>query len=273
MLICQLSDLHVRPRGVAAYRVVETNMLVERAIRKVLALSPAPDVVLITGDLTDCGRDDEYALLAPMLRRLPMPVYVIPGNHDRREKLRRGLAFLPGMAGRSGFAHYVVDSHAMRLVMLDTVVPGATHGEMCAERLAFLDRTLAEQPDRPTLIAMHHPAFTVGVRHLDAIGLRDASAFAAIVSRHPQVRRIVAGHHHRAIVGQIAHAIATVSPAVVHQTELDFSPDASGDFVLEPPAYQMHLWRDDSGMVTHTALVDTFPGPYPFLTEPDYPGG
>ena len=86
MLICQLTDLHVRPVGKAANRVCETNMLTERAFRAVARLNPRPDVVVITGDLTDCGLDTEYANLTRMLRTLaPMPVFVIPGNHDQRD--------------------------------------------------------------------------------------------------------------------------------------------------------------------------------------------
>ena len=147
-------------------------MLTERALRRVAALRPAPDVVIITGDLTDCGLASEYELLAGMLRRnLSMPVYVVPGNHDRREVL---LASLPGtrsMAG--GFVQYAVDLPSARIVMLDTVVPGAGHGELCQQRLDWLDRTLAEKPDAPTLIGMHHPPFRCGIAHMDSIALRE----------------------------------------------------------------------------------------------------
>jgi 3',5'-cyclic-AMP phosphodiesterase len=89
MLICQLTDLHVRPMGKSANRVVETNRFTERAFRAVARLSPRPDVVIITGDLTECGLDAEYAHLSQLLRKwLPMPVFVIPGNHDRRVPFR-----------------------------------------------------------------------------------------------------------------------------------------------------------------------------------------
>src|SRR5580704_4377476 len=81
MLICQLTDLQVCAVGAASNRVSETNMLAVRAFRAVAAMRPAPDVVVITGDLTENGLAAEYANLATMIRRdLPMPVYVIPGN-------------------------------------------------------------------------------------------------------------------------------------------------------------------------------------------------
>jgi 3',5'-cyclic AMP phosphodiesterase CpdA len=98
MLICQLTDLHVRPVGQAANRVSETNMLTARAFRAVAAFRPRPDAVLITGDLTECGLPAEYDNLAAMMRQsLDLPVYVVPGNHDRRGNFRTALAHLPGV--------------------------------------------------------------------------------------------------------------------------------------------------------------------------------
>ena len=268
MKIVQITDLHVRPRGVPAYRVCETNMLTERALRVVAQL--APDAVIITGDLTDCGLQEEYELLAGMLQRLlPMPVYAIPGNHDRREVM---LAHLPGTRQADGFIQYAVEDWPVRLVMLDTVVPGAGHGALSDGRLDWLDRTLAERPDTPTMIAMHHPPFVTGIAHMDAINLRDAAAFTDVVAQHKQVERIICGHVHRPVVSRVAHAIASIAPSVAHQVEFDLRPAAPSAFVLEPPAFQIHAWSADAGIVSHTVMVDAYPGPYPFIADPAYPG-
>ena len=268
--IVQLTDLHVRPPGVAANRVSETNACLVRALRAVDRLRPRPDAVMITGDLTECGLAAEYAVLRDTLaRELHLPAYVIPGNHDRREVLLREL---PGIAHASGFVQYAVEHLPVRLVMLDTVVPGAGHGELCATRLDWLDRTLAAAPDRPTLIGMHHPPFACGIAHMDRIALQNPEPFQDIIGRHKQVERILCGHHHRPVVARFGQAIASICPSVAHQVELDLSDDAPAAFVLEPPAYQIHRWRPHTGVVTHTALVDSFPGPFPFLDDPDYPG-
>ncbi len=273
MLICQLTDLHVRPVGQPANRVVETNMFTERAFRAVARLSPRPDVVLITGDLTDSGLDAEYANLKRLLRILePLPVLVIPGNHDRREKLRESLKHLPGVAADPRFVQYVVDEYPVRLVMLDTLVSGETHGELGPGQLEFLGRALTAKANKPTLVAMHHPPFACGMPHMDNIALRDTAAFAALIARHKQVGRIVCGHHHRPVVAQVAHAVASIAPSVAHQVEMSLYPTDQGAFVFEPPAFQLHLWSPAGGFVSHTVYVDDYPGPYPFIADPDAAG-
>jgi len=268
-LLAQLTDLHVRPTGMASSRVVETTMLTERALRAVARLRPAPDAVLLTGDLTECGLDEEYAVLAEILARLAVPVHVIPGNHDRREWL---LAVLPATRQTDGFVQYAVDGLPVRLVMLDTVVPGAGHGALCGRRLDWLAATLAAAPGRPTLLAMHHPPFVTGIAHMDAIMLQGPERLRAVLERHPQVQRIVCGHHHRAITARFAGAVASVCPSVAHQVELDLSPAAPAAFRLEPPGYQLHCWTPADGFVSHTAFVEDYPGPFPFLSHAGYPG-
>ncbi|MBW4023486.1 MAG: phosphodiesterase [Proteobacteria bacterium] len=273
MLIAQLSDLHVRPRGIPASRVVETNMLVERALAAVAALNPLPDMVVISGDVTECGRPEEYRMAAELFRRyLTMPVFVIPGNHDRRGNFREGLGHMPGVTAHPDFVQYAVEDYPVRLVMLDSVVPEAGYGLLCPQRLAFLDATLSAAPDKPTMLVLHHPPMLTGSAGMDDIFLRNTGELGALLARHPQVERILTGHHHRSVVGRLGNAIVIVAPAVVHQTELNLIGGRPDFLVMEPPAYQLHLHLPDGGIATHLAYVERFPGPYPFLVDADYPG-
>lgn len=274
MILAHLSDLHIRPAGVSAYRVVETNMLAERALRAVAAMRPRPDAVVISGDITDCGLASEYAGAATLLRRHlgDVPVYLVPGNHDRRERLRDGLGAFPGVNAHPDFIQYVVDDLPVRLVMLDSVVPGAGHGELCAARLAWLDSALAAAPERPTMLVLHHPPIACGIAAMDAINLRDADRLGRVVARHPQVERILCGHHHRSIIGRLAQAVVSVAPSVAHQSQFDLAQHEHDGFVMEPPAYQVHVRLPDGAIVSHTVFVESYPGPFPFIADPDYPG-
>jgi 3',5'-cyclic AMP phosphodiesterase CpdA len=92
------------------------------------------------------------------------------------------------------FIQYTVEDWPVRLVALDTLIPGESGGRLCAERLAWLDARLAEAPGRPTVVFMHHPPFVTGMRKMDEMGLDGTDGLAAVIRRHPQVERIVCGH-------------------------------------------------------------------------------
>jgi 3',5'-cyclic-AMP phosphodiesterase len=133
LLIAQITDLHIMDENVLAYGVVNTRPYLERAIDHLLRLDPRPDCVIATGDLVDTARASEYARLREQLTRLPMPVYLIPGNHDERDALRAAFAdhaYLP----RSGFIQYAIDDWPVRLIALDTIVPREGGGLLDAER-------------------------------------------------------------------------------------------------------------------------------------------
>lgn len=262
MLILQLSDLHMRRRGEASNRVVESNMLVERALRAAARLRPKYKALIITGDLADRGRAEEYDELARLIAHYVPDAYVIPGNHDNRELLVS--KFRPQVAP-SGFVDYVIDLGAVRIVMLDSVVPGAPFGELRASQLNWLDSELAKAPKVPTMVAIHHPPFATGIAHMDAIALKSPDVFVDIVARHPQVERIVCGHCHRQIVASVAQAVVTVAPSVGVAVAFDIDPAATSSFVKEPPQFVAHRWTKDAGFVSHTVFVEDFDGPYPFL--------
>jgi Icc protein len=265
MLIAQLSDLHIIPPGTRAYGVVDTNPMVERAFKTVAALDPRPDIVILSGDLTDGGSEPEYDILADLIRRhLQMPVYLIPGNHDRRAGIKARLGHLPGVSADPKFVHYAVDEFPVQLVMLDSIVPEQGHGELCAERLAFLEQALSAAADKPTLVVLHHPPILTGITHMDEVSLRDPQDLEAVIRRHSQVERILCGHVHRPIIARFGGSLVQTAPSVVHQVTLDLRPDGPATFNMEPPAFLLHHWRPEGRLVSHQVYVGEFAGPYPF---------
>jgi len=263
MILAQVTDTHVKFPGKLAYRKVDTAAHLARAVAALNALDPQPDLVALTGDLVDFGKPEEYEHLRTLLAPLRAPYLVLPGNHDDRATLRAAFPDHDYLGG-SGFVQYAIDWGPLRLVALDTLIPMRGDGELCAERLVWLDRTLAGAPDRPTVVMMHHPPFLTGIAHMDKQGLAGRDGFAAVIGRHRQVERIICGHLHRSIQCRVAHTVASTCPASCHQVALDLAPDAPSAFVLEPPGYQLHRWIDGTGLVTHTAVIGDFEGPYPF---------
>lgn len=261
--VVQLSDPHVTEPGHRLEGRIDTGAFLARAVAAVGALSPVPDAVVVTGDLVDAGTPAAYAHLRALLAPLAAPVYLLPGNHDDPAALRAACLDQPWMAapdapGLAGHVLYAVGIGPLRLVALDTVVPGAPHGALCAARLAWLDRTLAAAPSTPTLVAMHHPPFDTGIAHMDAMGLREGGeALADLLRRHPQVERVLCGHLHRPIQCGFGSAVAMTAPATAHQIALDLDAHSDARLVMEPPGFLVHRLQGRR-VVTHQAVVGDF---------------
>ena len=264
MLICQISDLHVRAPGELAYRHVDTAGFVRRCVSHILASAPLPDVVVVTGDLTDTGRPEEYRHLVALLAPLSMPIYLIPGNHDERGALKAAFPAHRYLSTGGEFLHYAVALDGIRLIGLDTVVPGEGGGLLCAARLRWLEEQLDAHRDSPVVILMHHPPFLTGVAAMDRVGLRLAYPLEPILRRHPRIERILCGHLHRTIFRDFGGSLATTCPSPAHQVVLDFMPDAPSQFALEPPGYLLHRWSDGEGMTSYGVVIGDYEGPYPF---------
>ena len=262
MHIVQLSDTHIRP-DVAG--TPGTHDSLRAAIAHVLRLPSPPDVVIVSGDLTDHGTAEEYAWFRELLAPLPMPVYVIPGNHDDRGRMLE-LFSAQGAHAMSGFMQYVVDAGPLRLIALDTVKPGSDAGELCDARLRWLDERLAEAPAKPTLVFMHHPPFTTGLDVLDRLGLTGAEAFGAIIARHPQVERIVAGHIHCALQQRFHGTLAMTCTSTSMQIRVDHANPATLRMTHEGPACLVHTFTPATGLLTHASPIGEH-GPYTLLHD------
>ena len=256
MLIAQITDTHISTPGSVNDRYFRTPEHLERAVAHLNRLAPRPDVALATGDLVERGEPGEYARLRAILDRLAMPLYVIPGNHDSREGLSRAFADRGYLPTDGGFLHYTVEEWPVRLIGLDTQVPGQPGGRLCAERLAWLDARLGEAAARPTVVFMHHPPFVTGLQAMDAMGLEGKDELAVVIRRHPQVERLVCGHVHRPMTRRFAGTVATTCPATAHQIALELPPTPRLSVIMEPPACMLHLWLGaEAGLVSHVSVI------------------
>lgn len=265
MIIAQISDLHVQAAGQKAYGIVDTNGLLAAAIAQLNRLTPQPDVVIATGDLVDEGTPAEYAMLKTLLAPLKAPLYLALGNHDERTAFRQVFPELPYVPA-TGFIHYTIEDYPLRLIVLDTLVAGEGYGDMDAPRLAWLTAQLAAQPQRPTVILMHHPPFATGLEGMDRLRCRGHAALAALIAQYPNVQRVACGHLHRSVQTAWAGTMGSVAPSVAHQVALKLTVDQPPAFVMEPPALQLHLWHGEAGLVTHTAYIGDFDA-YSYITK------
>lgn len=255
MLIVQISDFHVTAPGERAYGRINTNRSLARIVKTINGLSPQPDLVIGSGDLVQCGTDEEYGVLRDILRSLRAPFLPLVGNHDRRKAFCREFVEYATLFGPGEFIQYPVDRGDLRLIVLDTLCEGSDDGSYCDERSAWL----AEQLDggRPTVLVMHHPPFRSGIRWLDPIDIGWSDPIKRAIEDAPHVIRILCGHVHREIYGTWHGIPVSTCPSTAHQVALDLSPTAEAELSTEPPGFQLHHWNG-SDLITHTASVEGF---------------
>jgi 3',5'-cyclic-AMP phosphodiesterase len=232
MLLAQLSDPHVSdddPDAAAA---------LARAVRAVSELRPAPDAVVVTGDVAEHGAASEYA----RARELLGPVIVLAGNHDDPE----GLEAAFGAGDDFSVAGY-------RLLLCETRIAGRDDGRLDVERLAA---RLAQDGDTPTIVAMHHPPLLVGIDALDAIGLpeEDRRALAQTLAGAPQVRRVIAGHVHRSASGVLGGCGVMTCASTYRQARLDLEGDALELTPDEPAGFTVHV-QAGMDLVSHAITL------------------
>ncbi len=260
MLIAQITDLHVVGPDTGPMYGADANRNLAAALVRIEGLKPRPDLIVATGDLTDNGTDEEYLQLRRMLDECKLPVFLVAGNHDERDGLSRHFLhhrYLPTGPGRP--LQWVQQCGALRIVGIDSTTPGRHDGSLDADRLSWLDDALAEAPDQPTVVAMHHPPFETGIWWMDRASLLSGGAeFRALIARHPQVVRVLCGHHHRSIQTNWGSTMISVCPSTAHQVHLDLEPEALPRFNAEPAAFQLHHWNG-SELVTNTMPVHPEP--------------
>jgi 3',5'-cyclic-AMP phosphodiesterase len=272
MIIAQISDTHIKRKGRLLHHMIDTARYLKRAVKRLNALEPRPDVVVATGDLVESGKAKEYKRLRQLLGDLEIPLFVIPGNHDDRTNFRDAFADHTYLPKNGPYLQYVIEQYPVRLIGVDSTADDISGGEIDELRLRWLETRLSEQPARPTIVFMHHPPFKTGIKPVDALGFRGVDHFAALIRRHPQVVRILSGHIHRPLQVPWAGTYASTAPSTAHQIVLDVRERQPLGFVLEPPGFALHVWESQTGLVSYACLIDALGAVVNFpalgMTEP-----
>jgi Icc protein len=249
MRIAQFSDVHLRTGPLAGPPAVA----LDRALSRLLALEPRPDVLVVTGDLTDNGHPDEYAMLEQLLAKAPMPVHLVTGNHDDPAVLVERFGGT-GYLGDTGSTRYVVRYPQLTLIVADSWVEGSPAGRLGPDQLSWLDTALGERPGVPAMVCVHHPPVPVGIPFLDGMRLEDGDALGKVIGNHRNVVRVLAGHVHGAISASFAGTVVSVGPSTLRQAALRMHDEAPPGYVYEPAGFLLHL-LDGPNCATHVVQV------------------
>lgn len=259
--LVHLSDTHLLAGDVALGGRYDTAANLRRTLESVERLGIRPDAIVFTGDLTDLGEPAAYAALRaavePVAERLGAPIVWVAGNHDERPALRQGLLDLePNEEPVTG----VFDLGGLRLIALDTTVPGWHHGDIDEGQLLWLRGILSAPAPLGTILAMHHPPLPSHIPFFDILELRDQGRFADIIAG-TDVRAILAGHLHYSTSGTFAGIPVSVAAATCYTMNLARPPAEVNGMDAGQSFHLVHVY---DGTITHSVVpvVDAATGDY-----------
>ena len=253
-VIIHVSDPHFLAGGAKLGGRYDVEANFARTLEAIRTVHPHPAAIVITGDLADLGEPDAYRRLReavePIAEALRTSVVWVAGNHDERPALRAGLLDL---AATEEPVTGVWDLDGLRLVALDTSVPGWHHGDLDAAQLEWLAEVLSEPAPHGTLVAMHHPPLPSHLPLFDILELRHQDELAEIL-RGSDVRGILAGHLHYSSHGTFAGIPVSVSSATCYTMNVA-RPAAEVNGMDAAQAFQLVHVHPDT--ITHTVVPVT----------------
>ncbi|HET8779944.1 MAG TPA: phosphodiesterase, partial [Agromyces sp.] len=260
-VIAHVSDTHLLESGARLGGVADTVGALERTAAQLARVGDRLDAIVVTGDVTDLGEPDAYRrvreVLEPLAAAGEAQLFWVMGNHDERAAFRTELLDEPPSDEP---VHGVAVVDGLRIVALDTSVPGYHHGALDAASLTWLEGVLAEPAAEGTILAMHHAPIATPLSLMDVLELQGQDELADVV-RGSDVRMILGGHLHYATNGMFAGIPVSVAGATAYTMDLSARPgellgiDGGRSFTL------VHVYDDD--VVTSVVPV----GPFPVVTS------
>ncbi len=219
--ILHLSDTHLLAGDRPLYGSVDSEARLRQLFAGLEASGARPEAIVFTGDLADKGESGAYAklraIIDPAAARLGAEVIWVMGNHDDRATFRRELL---GQLPTANPVDRVFDVNGLRIIALDSTVPGCHHGEVSGEQLDWLAEELATPAPHGTILAMHHPPVPSVLDLAVLVELREQDEFAEVL-RGSDVRSIIAGHLHYSTTATFAGIPVSVASATCYTQDLN----------------------------------------------------
>lgn len=247
LIVAQITDTHLYAETEGQMYGIPTAKSLEAVIKRLEQLQPQPDVLLLTGDLSQDETPASYHRLASLITPLQIPTYWLPGNHDILPVLETALK-APSISAAKSF-----NLGGWQFFLLSTKVPGRVYGQLTAESLEWLDSELGQTSDRPTLIALHHAPIPIGSQWMDDITLHNPEALLEIIHRHPQVKIVLCGHIHQELDQQRGPLRYLGTPSTCIQFERHNPNFAIDD---KPPGFRILSLYGDGSFSTNIEWVN-----------------
>jgi len=245
LLVAQITDLHLFAEVDKQMFGCTTAGTFRSVIERLKQLEPQPDLLLLTGDLSQDETTASYKQLQNLLVPLSIPAYWLPGNHDNLAVMEQVLDQPPV------FPEKTFSVGGWQFILLSSLVPGCVYGELSQASLAWLEQQL-QLSTQPTLVSLHHPPCLIHSEWMDAIALKNPAEFLAVLDRYPQVKLVVFGHIHQAFDQERQGVRYLGSPS----TCVQFQPETQ-EFVIDSiqPGFRLLALSPDSSYATKIERV------------------
>jgi len=250
LCVVQITDTHLYSDPDGNLLGLNTRHSLEQVIDLAMK-ARQPDLVVTSGDLTHDGSPQAYQHVRDCFRRIGVPIYCLPGNHDEVVTFNTCMNSDPFLTVRSAR----IDNWQM--LFLDSTVTGSENGHLAKTELDALDKILASCPDSPALIWLHHQPVPMGSQWLDSMAVDNPQAFFDVADRYPQVRAILWGHVHQ----QFEQTRNGVQLLAAPSTCVQFQP-GSEEFAVDlvPPGYRWLELYPDRSFRTGVERLQKIPG-------------
>ncbi|MBJ3814215.1 3',5'-cyclic-AMP phosphodiesterase [Shimwellia pseudoproteus] len=246
--ILQITDTHLFAGKNETLLGVKTWDSYQAVLQAIHAQAKEYDLIVATGDLAQDHSLQAYYHFAEGIAPFGLPCVWLPGNHDFQSAMYSALQ----EAGISP-AKRVTAGDAWQIILLDSQVFGVPHGELSEYQLEWLDSVLAQDPERHTLLLLHHHPLPAGCSWLDQHSLRNAGELDQVLRRYPQVKTLLCGHIHQELDAQWNARRVLATPS----TSVQFKPHCT-NFTLDtiPPGWRWLVLHPDGTLTTEVCRID-----------------
>ena len=241
--VLQITDPHLFADPNSTLMGINTSETLDEVLAKIQSDYQEMACLLVTGDLTQDDSEASYQHLKEKLFQVQAPCYWLRGNHDQPHLME------------------AVDPSAMQkqvilgdwqIVLLNTQVEGKIHGYLSETELELLETCLRQDPDRHTLLAIHHHPAPINSRWMDQIMLKNPDDLARVIAHHDNIRGIIHGHVHQARKYQFCDLPVMATPS----TCVQFAP-GSDKFLADTrqPGFRVLDLLPDGQIESHIVRV------------------
>lgn len=229
LLVAQLTDTHLFADGTKTMFDCRTNQTFAAVMQQLAQVQPRPDLLLLTGDISQDDTAESYAYARSLIGPLQIPTYWLRGNHDQNGDA------IEQLNGDRITAEKSFEQGGWRFILLDSMVLDQPGGQLSQLQLEYLEQQL--QDEKPTLVAVHHHPIDCGVKYMDDIRLSNADDLFAVLDRYPQVKLVICGHIHQEFAAERSGVTYLGTPSTCiqlkpNQTEIELDTDRAPGFRL-----------------------------------------